>query len=86
MEIESDTTAGYFIDKENRFVGKYYTDHPNAWGFTTVSIPAFDKEAGIVLVYKGTWLAPLAASGWVIAYRLSEGKLIELKRVMVWIS
>jgi len=90
LEIESDTAAGYFIDKENIFWGpgwnQFCKEHPKIWSITTVSIPAYDKQAGIMLVYKGKHLAPLAASGWVIVYRLSEGKLVELKRAMIWIS
>ncbi len=89
LEIESDSAAGYIIYKDKIWgTGwkQFCKGHPKIHGITTVSVPAYDKEAGIVLVYKGIWFADLAAEGDVIAYRLSEGKLIELKRVMLWVS
>jgi hypothetical protein len=65
---------------------KCYKETPKAHGNTTVSIPVYDKKTGIVLVYMGTQSHWLAGSGWIIAYEYKEGKLKEMKRVMLWIS
>jgi hypothetical protein len=50
-----------------------------------VSLPVYDDEEGIVLVYahRGGFLS---SRGWLIAYRLEDGKLREIDRLMLWIS
>ena len=47
-----------------------------------VSIPAYDKAKGIVLVY----LCHPRGTGNVFAYQLKGGKLILLKRVLIWVG
>ncbi|OGX27559.1 MAG: hypothetical protein A2879_04825 [Omnitrophica WOR_2 bacterium RIFCSPHIGHO2_01_FULL_49_10] len=96
LEIESDMQQGYVIDRDNHFMKyfekngggfkKLYQENPKAFGITVVSIPVYDEKSNIILVYLGTQAELLAGAGWVIAYRIEGEKLIELGRVMLWIS
>jgi len=96
LEIGSDIKQGYLIDKENHF-SKYFEKNGGGWeklyqenskvkGLTTVSIPVYDKNSNIILVYTGTQSHWLAGAGGVIAYRIEGENLIELGNVMLWIS
>ncbi len=90
IDLKSDTLAGYWIDNPvgearktrsqlgpaDRLYGKTVT-------YTCVSIPAYDKAKGIVLVYLSH---PGPGAGQIIAYRLKDGKLILMKRVQVWVG
>lgn len=63
IEIESDMTQGYFIDRKKQFDAyfeengggwvKLYKENPKVAGITTVSIPVYDKENNVLLVYEG---------------------------------
>jgi hypothetical protein len=96
LKFESDLEAGYLIDKDGKFEKyfkdggggweKLYKENPKASGMTSVSIPAYDKENGIILVYKGTQHHWLAGAGHIVIYRFKEGNLREIGSVMVWIS
>ncbi|MHC4310362.1 MAG: hypothetical protein ACYSSN_10480, partial [Planctomycetota bacterium] len=96
IETESDVKQGYLIDRKKQFDDyfeengggweKLYQENPNVKGFTTVSIPAYDKDNNILLVYEGTQSHWLAGVGWIIAYKVEKNELIELSRVKLWIS
>ncbi|MHC4586525.1 MAG: hypothetical protein ACYS3N_18495 [Planctomycetota bacterium] len=96
IETESDVKQGYLIDRKKQFDDyfeengggweKLYQENPNVKGFTTVSIPAYDKDNSILLVYEGTQSHWLAGVGWIIAYKVEKNELIELSRVKLWIS
>jgi len=88
IDLKSDTLAGYWINKPEAEKGKNLSQSlPAGHRFTTwvsrtcVSIPAYDKAKGIVLVYiSHIW------AGQIIAYKLKGGKLIPLKGIQVFIS
>jgi hypothetical protein len=77
--------AAYFADKGGGW-GKWRKENPQAHGSTSVSVPVFDPRSGLVLVYIGTQFAPLAGGGYLVVYKLEKDKLVELVRIMLWIS
>jgi len=94
IDLLSDREKGYVLDKDGKFLAyfgengggwdKLYEDNPGARGRTAVSIPVVDTKNSIVLVYLGTSVHYLGGAGYVIAYRLKDGRLEEIGRVMVW--
>jgi hypothetical protein len=96
LSIKSSPENGYFVDYD-RMYEKYfekngggweqwYQEHPNAHGWTTVSLPAYDPESKIVLLYMGTQSHWLMGSGYIFVFKYDQGILKELKRLMLWIS
>lgn len=96
LTLPSAQDQGYLVDYDGKFE-KYFeadgggweklrSDNPFAAGCTSVSLPVIDKKAGIVLIYIGTQYDWTAGAGYVIAYRLENGKLREIGNVMMWIS
>jgi hypothetical protein len=96
LSIKSSLENGYQVDYD-RMYEKYfekneggweqwYKEHPKAHGWTTVSLPAFDPESKIVLLYMGTQSHWLMGSGYIFVFKYDKGILKELKRVMLWIS
>lgn len=96
LTIKSSPKDGYLIDFDGKYRKyfekdgggweKWYKENPKAHGYTCVSLPVYDQKSGLVLVYVGTQVHWLAGSGSVILYRYKNGKLKELKEVMIWIS
>jgi len=96
LTLPSAPQAGYLIDYDGRFKNyfaqggggweKWYAENPMAHVWTKVSLPAFDPEQKIVLVYMGTQSHWLAGAGYVIAYRYEDGVLHTIGEVMMWIS
>lgn len=76
----------YFKNKDGGGWKKWYKDHPTALGFTHVSLPVYDPETGIVLVYEGTMSGPLFGSGGIIAYKYESGQLKQIGYVRLWVS
>lgn len=96
LTLKSSPEKGYAVDYEGKYKRyfekdgggweKWYKENPRAHGLTEVSLPVYDPKSDIVLVYVGTQGHWLAGSGFVIAYRYEDSKLVELCRVMMWIS
>jgi len=96
LTLKSSPENGYLMDYDEKFASyfksggggweKWHKENPMTQGWTRVSLPAYDGNAGIVLVYLGTQYDWLAGSGYLIAYQYKDGKLTELGRVMLWIS
>jgi hypothetical protein len=96
LSIKSSPENGYLVDYD-RMYEKYfekngggweqwYQEHPKTHGWTTVSLPAYDPESKIVLIYMGTQSNWLAGSGFLIVFKYENGSLKELTRLMLWIS
>ncbi|CAF0799884.1 unnamed protein product [Adineta steineri] len=98
LTVESNPSKGYIIDKEKKFL-KYFTENGGGWnklyeenpkvhGLTSVSLPVYDKQANLVLVYKSFSQNFLAGEGNLIIYSFddSNGELKELSRRMIWVS
>ena len=98
LTIESDLLNGYIIDKDKKFSQyflrngggwrKLYKENPNVRGLTSVSLPVYDKQTNLVLVYKDVIQHYLAGEGNLIVYSLdtNNGTLQELMREMLWIA
>ena len=96
LSLKSDLSKGYVIDYDRKFRRyfekdgggweQWYKENPNAHGMTSVSLPVFDQESGIVLVYKGGQSNWTAGGGSLIVYKYKDGKLEFIKSHMIWIS
>lgn len=96
LALKSSQKNGYLIDYDGKFEKyfekdgggweKFYKENPKADGRTTVSLPAYDRKTGILLVYIGTQRHYRSGSGRVIAYKYEQGQLKELARIELWVS
>ncbi len=78
-------TAKYW-KKNGGWWPKFYADNPGACGMLSISIPAFDANTGIFLIYIGTQCQGLAGVGYVKAFYYSDGSVVELGKHKVWVS
>lgn len=95
ITLESSPEDGYLIDYERKFEKYFekdgggwkawYRDNPFAHGYVRVSLPAFDAETGLVLVYIETQRHELAGFGYLVACRLANGHLAEIGRYLLWV-
>ncbi len=96
LSLKSCPHNGYFIDYKRKYA-KYFKrngggwerlskENPKARGQTRISLPAYDPDLHILLVYYGTQADWLAGAGYVVAYRYENGQLNELGRLTIWIS
>ncbi len=96
LSLKSCPKKGYFIDYHGDYAKyfeekkggwtKWYKEHPKAMGQTRISLPAYDPDLHILLVYFGTQDDWLAGAGYVVAYRYKNARLTELARITIWIS
>jgi hypothetical protein len=99
LEIESEPDFGYVIDTDSSWAAyfrskddlterweRFYEDDPNRRGITSVSLPVCDAEANVVLIYHDLRRQSLVAQGWISAYRIEDGRLVEIDGVILWIS
>ncbi|CAF3016777.1 unnamed protein product, partial [Rotaria sp. Silwood2] len=97
LTIKSDPSNGYIIDQDNTFSkyflpngggwDKLYEENPKVVGLTSVSLPMYDKERNLVMVYKSFIQHYLAGQGDLIVYMLNKNRTLhELGRRMIWIS
>jgi hypothetical protein len=96
LSLKSSPEDGYVIDYDGKYAKyfqeggggweKWYKENPKAHGWTSVSLPAYDANSNVFLVYVGTQLHWLSGAGWIIAFKYEDGKLKELGHVMLWIS
>lgn len=63
LTIKTDLSKGYIIDKNGTFAKKYHSrnyderwkfrrENPNIAGTTSVSLPVYDKQRNLVLIYR----------------------------------
>lgn len=91
LSLKSSPEDGYLIDYDGRFAKyfdqegggweKWYEDNPQAHGSTRVSLPVYDQDTRLVLIYVVTARHWLSGSGYLILYKYEDGKLKELNRV-----
>jgi hypothetical protein len=96
LSLKSSPQNGYFIDYHGEYAryfegkegegGKLYKKHSKARGQTRISLPAYDPDLHILLLYYGTHADVLAGAGYVVAYRYENAQLNELGRMLIWIS
>ncbi len=96
LSLKSCPQNGYFIDYHEKY-DKYFKgngggwkklrkENPKARGQTQISLPAYDPDLHILLIYYGTVADRLAGEGCVVAYRYENDQLNELSRIVIWIS
>jgi hypothetical protein len=96
LSIKSSPQDGYIIDYDGTYKKyfeengggwrEWYKDHPDAHGYTQISLPAYDKEKGFVLVYIDIQSDDVVGVGSIDAYRYKDGKLGFLGDVLLRIS
>ncbi|SPJ13762.1 hypothetical protein SBDP2_110015 [Syntrophobacter sp. SbD2] len=96
LNLRSSPKAGYVVDYKEEY-SRYFeekgggwkrlrAEHPKASGRTRISLPAYDPQSPVLLIYFGTQFDWTAGAGFIVAYRYENGKLDELGRVQMWIS
>ncbi len=96
LNLRSSPKAGYVVDYKDEY-SKYFeekgggwkrlrAEHPKASGRTHISLPAYDPQSHVLLIYFGSQFGWTAGAGFIVAYRYENGKLDELGRVQMWIS
>jgi hypothetical protein len=98
LGIESSPENGYIIDYENKFHNyindeyhytdwnRFYSENPEVGAYVSISIPAYDRNTGFVLVKLEFWLGNLSGAGFVNAYKYTSGKLELIDYVLIWVS
>lgn len=81
LKIPSSPQNGYIIDKDK----EEYRSDPRVHGHTAVSMPGYDENTSLVLVYKAIQRYPKLTTGFMILYRYKDCKLTELKRAAMWL-
>jgi hypothetical protein len=96
LSLSSDPARGFVVDADGKHLKyfqedggewkQWYKENPKAGGITRVSLPAYDEKAGYLLIYVGTQSGDEKGAGYLIVYRVSGGKLEEVKREVMWLS
>ena len=94
LTLTSSLTNGYVVDHDEKYVRYFqndgggwprlYEENPKCRGMITVSLPAYDKKTGLVMLYKGVHEHGLQSFGEVILYRHESGKLKKLSTLPLW--
>ena len=82
--IDYDGTYWRYLAEGDKGWDAWHRDHPNAHGWTQVSLPAYDAESGLCLIFVGTLRGVLAGSGYLLLYRYEDGEFKRLGRVLLW--
>ncbi len=95
LTLESSFVNNYVIIDFRKFRKIYYNGiypfyrllniYPPIYCRFGISLPVYDEKEGIVLIYSGGG-GFLIGRGDLIFYRLEDGKLREIKRLMLWLS
>jgi hypothetical protein len=95
LSLPSAPEQGYRIDYEESFEKnfaeghdweKWRADHPEITGHVHVSLPAYDRENEIVLVYLGILFGPTSGGGQLLALKHNNGKFTKLASLLLWMS
>ena len=84
--IIEDTTEKYFKNNPLEGWNVFHESHPNSQGIVDVSIPAYDRENQIVMVYISKVSGPLAGWGHICVFKLVDNRAVLIGRVGLWIS
>jgi hypothetical protein len=95
LTLESSFVNSYVIADIRKFEKLYFYGicrfyrllniYPPLYRQLGISLPVYDEKEGIVLIYSGGG-GFLIGRGDLIFYRLEDGKLREIDRLMLWIS
>ena len=94
IKLASGLAGRFVLDEKNAFTkyfqekgggwGKWYDDNPKARGHCVLSLPAVDKERGLVLIYSHFAAGERVGKGTVFLFKQVNGKLDRLGSVVVW--
>ena len=94
LTLESSPQEGYYIDYDSKFDRYFESDQEAGWrrmgfcrpsvGMADVSLPLYDEETGLIIIYLGTWDAPIVGSGYIFLLQMQEGELWVISSVLVW--
>ena len=97
LTLTSNPQKGYLIDYDGEFA-HYFKQHgvmgwkewreekPDALSYVSISLPVYNKESNIILIYRDFVTGGKAGAGIIIAYTYENGKLELITRVRLWIS
>lgn len=100
LNVDSSVHDGYYIDYDGVF-SRYVTNdeysgwlrlqmfHPQVWGFSSISLPAYDSESGYVLIYVGNRMNSIthySSGGDIAIYRYIDGELTFLDYMIMWVG
>jgi hypothetical protein len=96
INIKSSQSNGYIIDYDLNYEKyfykngggweQWYIDHPNAYGYTSISLPFYDKERNLIIIYIGTQDHWLAGAGGLVIFQLVDNELVEIEWIGLWVS
>ncbi len=96
LTIESSPQDGYYIDYDSKFARYFKSGEEAGWrrmsfcrpsvGMADVSLPIYDAETGLIIIYLGTRDAPLVGSGYIFLLQMQDGELQIISNVLVWIA
>jgi internalin A len=97
LDILSAKEDGYVIDYDGIFESYFINGPMDGWKkiredlpdfrcYVSISIPVYDKERSIFLVYLGWMAGGLTGSGDIYAFSYDKGKLINIASAQLWIS
>ena len=100
LNINSSVKDGYYVDYDGVFSRYVINDensgwlrlqifHPQVWGFSSISLPAYDPESGYVLIYIGNRMNSIthySGGGDISIYRYIDGELTLLDYMIMWVG
>ena len=94
LTLESSPQDGYYIDYDSKFARYFESGVEAGWrrmdfcrpsvGMADVSLPLYDAETGLIIIYLGTQDAPLIGGGYIFLLQMQEGELRVISSVLVW--
>jgi len=97
LTLRSSPQNGYYIDYDGKF-SRYFEDdivwgwhrmrlcRPSVDSFMDVSLPVYDVDTGLVLMYVGSVGGPMEGAGWLCLFKYIDGKLENIFIEQIWIS
>ena len=95
LPIDGVAGGNFRVDREGAYTGylasgnegdwkRMYADHPEVTSIVHAGLPAYDREAGFVLVYIQSMIQSAAGNGSIHVFRSAGGALEHRGRVVVW--
>jgi len=93
LPLEPDKKARYVLDDGSyaKYLAeqgggweKLYADHPKVRNITEVSLPAYDPDSGMALVYLGKNWGPREGGGGLILFRYAATRMVVVSTISLW--
>lgn len=82
--IVDDGTYAHYLEEEGGGWDKLYADHPKVRNITEVSLPAYDPDSGMALVYLGKNWGPREGGGGLILFRYAATRMVVISSISLW--